>query len=972
MNFKELFDWVSASKNEYELSKFDGDIFFYTDMVLFDTLKKKYQIVLLYPKDDPYRYWYFSNLSALESNSKKLYKKYLKNPAKLKKEFNAKKKKVLLANKVLFSSKQVDLKKYKKLVVSVKGFASIVMNTLEGLEKILGKELVKEFPDEKIRTVLSTSLYTSYAQSEEEALIKIIEQLPKNEFELLKTGEKDFKKYPVFSKKLKVHESNWGWAYSNYASHEFGLTKEIFQKSLSIVNNIEFDKLRFSGLEVKRSEKRTLIKKLSSKKRKIVELLDLLFQMRDERKETWIKITPPTKLFLGKFAVEHGLTYNDFRWLTFEEQISFEKNKEKYLSLINERKNGLVAFYGFGKENKLIFTGNDSEKFGEIFFKRESVLKLKGTPVSVGKATGEVCIIMNKSDFQKFKEGNILVSSHTTPDYLPLMKKASAILAERGGITSHAAIVSRELHIPCIVGIKGLVGNFKDGDLVEVDANKGIVKIIKNNEEIKRNSREFDFEGISKMKWRYIHKRFRTPFYMFLLFDGISNHYNKEFDFPYEIAGLVLDYELMLSQEDWDKQKVMALEKIKQNPSFCLDFTKKAYLQNEENLKLIKSMAKMDLASVSNASLADLLVNYSKKSMNISSFMVLPLLFEQDLEKNIHEAVEKKYGAKATGVMHTLTIPIKKTTTQLEENNILKLALLKKKNKLTLTQVEEHQAKYGWLKNTSFDGSFYSIREIQDKIDIASKSNLLEKLKHKKLEEEKQIKLFKKYRNSFKGSKIANSIDTLNELIFFRSWRTEIFSQNAQLLKEFFAQISKRIDLDNSTNLFYLTHLEIAKLLTDGKSAPSNLIEERKKGYFMFASKKSTIVGEGELLANLKKCMNIHSNEEVKDEIKGKSAFPGLVTGIVCIINSKADFAKVNSKNQIIVAFSTTPDQVPIIKKAAAIVTDEGGILSHASVISRELKIPCIIGTKNATKILKDGDLIEVDANKGIIKKKSN
>lgn len=972
MDFKELFDLVSASKNEYELSKFDGDIFFYTDMVLFDTLKKKYQIVLLYPKDDPCRYWYFSNLSALETNSKNLYEKYLKNPTKCKKEFNLRKKKVLLENNILSSSKKVDLKKYKKLVVAVKGFASIVMNTLEGLEKIIQKELVKEFPDEKTRNILSTSLYTSYAQTEEEALIKIIEQLPKNEFEFLKSGEKDLEKYPVFSKKLKIHESNWGWAYSNYASFEFGLIKEIFQKALSIVNNIESEKVRFNELKIKKNEKKALIKKLTSKQRKIIELLDLLFQMRDERKATWIKITPPTKLFLGKLAAKYGLTYNDFRWLTFEEQIGFEKNKEKYISLISERRNGMVAFYGFKEENKLIFTGKDSEKFGELFFKRESVLELKGTPVSVGKATGEVCLIMNKSDFPKFKEGDILVSSHTTPDYLPLMKKASAILAERGGITSHAAIVSRELHLPCIVGINGLVGNFKDGDLVEVDANKGIVKILKNSEESKSNSQLIDFGVVSKMKWRYIHKRFRTPFYMFLLFDGISKHYNKEFDFPYEIEGLVLDYELMLSQEDWDKQKVMALEKIEQKPSFCFDFTKKAYNQNEETLKLINSITKMDLDSVSNSVLADLLFNYSKKSMNISSFMILPLLFEQELEKNIHEAVLKKYGEKTKEVMHILTIPIKKTTTQLEETNILKLALLKKNNKLTLTQVEEHQTKYGWLKNTSFDGSFYSIQEIQDKIDIASKNNPLEKLKHKKLEEEKQVKLFKKYRNSFKAPKIVNSIDNLNELIFFRSWRTEIFFQNAQFLKEFFAQLAKRVNLDNATDLFYLTHLEIVQLLNEEKSASYKLIEERKKGYFMFATKKSTVVGEGELLANLKKGMNIHSHEETNGEIRGRSAFPGLVTGIVCIINSKADFAKVNSKKQILVAFSTTPDQVPIIKKVAAIVTDEGGILSHASVISRELKIPCVIGTKNATKILKDGDLVEVDANKGIIKKKSN
>ena len=56
-------------------------------------------------------------------------------------------------------------------------------------------------------------------------------------------------------------------------------------------------------------------------------------------------------------------------------------------------------------------------------------------------------------------------------------------------------------------------------------------------------------------------------------------------------------------------------------------------------------------------------------------------------------------------------------------------------------------------------------------------------------------------------------------------------------------------------------------------------------------------------------------------------------------------------------------------EKAGAIVTDEGGLTSHAAIVSRELKIPCIVGTKIATKILKDGDIVEVDAENGIVRK---
>ena len=64
----------------------------------------------------------------------------------------------------------------------------------------------------------------------------------------------------------------------------------------------------------------------------------------------------------------------------------------------------------------------------------------------------------------------------------------------------------------------------------------------------------------------------------------------------------------------------------------------------------------------------------------------------------------------------------------------------------------------------------------------------------------------------------------------------------------------------------------------------------------------------------------------------------------------------------------TIPDFLPAMKKAVAFVTDEGGILCHAAIVAREFKKPCIVGTKFATKILKDGDYVEVDANNGVVR----
>jgi len=107
----------------------------------------------------------------------------------------------------------------------------------------------------------------------------------------------------------------------------------------------------------------------------------------------------------------------------------------------------------------------------------------KGQAVVPGKVKCFVRRVETASDVRKFQQGEILVSSTTTPDFLPAMEKAGAILSEHGGAISHAAITSRELNKPCIVGIKGLTDSLKTGDYVEVDANTGVVRILKKAEE---------------------------------------------------------------------------------------------------------------------------------------------------------------------------------------------------------------------------------------------------------------------------------------------------------------------------------------------------------------------------------------------------------------------------------------------------------------------------------------------------------
>ena len=98
--------------------------------------------------------------------------------------------------------------------------------------------------------------------------------------------------------------------------------------------------------------------------------------------------------------------------------------------------------------------------------------------------------------------------------------------------------------------------------------------------------------------------------------------------------------------------------------------------------------------------------------------------------------------------------------------------------------------------------------------------------------------------------------------------------------------------------------------------------------------------------------------------LEGQSASPGTVTGIVNILKSAHDIRKIKL-GDILVTDMTTPDFVPAMKKAVAIITNKGGQTSHAAIVSRELGVPCIVGTKVATKVLKQGTVITVDATKG-------
>lgn len=102
--------------------------------------------------------------------------------------------------------------------------------------------------------------------------------------------------------------------------------------------------------------------------------------------------------------------------------------------------------------------------------------------------------------------------------------------------------------------------------------------------------------------------------------------------------------------------------------------------------------------------------------------------------------------------------------------------------------------------------------------------------------------------------------------------------------------------------------------------------------------------------------------------VKGMAASPGIATGRVILVKTMEDIVGVK-EGDVLVTIMTNPDMVPAMKKAAAIVTDEGGRTCHAAIVSRELGIPCIVGTKTGTHVLKPGMEVTVDATRGVVYK---
>ncbi len=302
-------------------------------------------------------------------------------------------------------------------------------------------------------------------------------------------------------------------------------------------------------------------------------------------------------------------------------------------------------------------------------------------------------------------------------------------------------------------------------------------------------------------------------------------------------------------------------------------------------------------------------------------------------------------------LMRQMSIPAQENVHQQEERSLQNLIRLKDAVEFS-TVLDKHLKDFGWIGARGYNWS-----------NAWTQKDILQRMNMKgELPDSTSLPLL-----TIKERERQELLNLAREYAYLRTWRTDGMYRAGYTAKNLFQTIAERagIALDD---VRFLTKDEIIETARQG-SLPFSMkeLQQRKEHYALYTKDGRTHVLSGEVW---KEKMRKQFGKEYSNtqEVQGRTASHGMATGKVSVVLTVEDLPKVQ-KGDILVSVMTFPHFIPAMEKAAAFVTDEGGFTCHAAIIAREFNIPCIVGTENATKVFKDGDVVEVDATRGVVKK---
>jgi phosphoenolpyruvate synthase/pyruvate phosphate dikinase len=298
-----------------------------------------------------------------------------------------------------------------------------------------------------------------------------------SELELLRA--EDFKKYA----------RRWYWVENSYYKSKV-LTADYFQAQVKLFSRkaakAKIEKILNYVKEVK--HKKELVKKkyhLPDEIMRQAKAMVFSIWWQDHRKRIILWSNSITDEINKKLSRQLNVSEDELMHYTAEEWVKLgEKNIIVAKKIIKERKKYVV--FEFLEDSFKLYYGKKARKIINKWLSKEKRRGngewLQGIVVSAGKNKKIRCrvrVLYSSRLTEKMKPDEILVAPMTSPDFIVAMRKAKAIITDVGGLMSHAAVVSRELHIPCIVNTKIATKVLKDGMTVEVDTVRGLVKILK-------------------------------------------------------------------------------------------------------------------------------------------------------------------------------------------------------------------------------------------------------------------------------------------------------------------------------------------------------------------------------------------------------------------------------------------------------------------------------------------------------------
>jgi phosphoenolpyruvate synthase/pyruvate phosphate dikinase len=390
--------------------------------------------------------------------------------------------------------------------------------------------------------------------------------------------------------------------------------------------------------------------------------------------------------------------------------------------------------------------------------------------------------------------------------------------------------------------------------------------------------------------------------------------------------------------------------------------------------------------SMNNSELNVLFTTYSSAVFRVMTFLTTIVILENVLQNHLEKILTdhcKKHDVKVDhkAYLTSLIFPQKESIPSQALIELYKLGnqvnsntYLRKLFELSSTEAlkqagekfpkfreafDKYLKKFDFMNMEYYAGQPLLPEELFERIKSVTK-DAEGRLSHIKQEQKNKEKEFNQASKKLKLTpELISLINSAGTIHYLRQHRADALFKAGRDVLDLFKTIAQRLDI-NYDQLVYLAHDEISTSILKGKLiVDKQTIKARQDRYAILwiDLERSIVTGDA-----VERELAMLTTEKVKvKELQGNVAFRGAYRGRVAIVTNHNEIYKVQP-GDVLVSPMTDPYFVPAMVKAGAIVTDEGGILSHAAIVSRELGIPCIVGTGVATSTLKDGMIVDVDA----------